>query len=158
VRAARVFRRLFFLLICALLAAAAFGLLGAKSGEVRASGGGYDLQVVYPKVTRPGLPATLDVSVHRAGGFRGSVTLAVTSRYLEIFDIGSVNPDAIGATSTADRFLHMFQAPVGSDTMTISFDARTQPGVQLKRVKGTLALVDDGATLVSVQVKTVVMP
>jgi hypothetical protein len=158
IKAARATRRLFFLSICAVLVASALELTGVRSDEVSASGGGYELQVAYDDITRGGLAANLTIEIRREGGFRNAVSLAITSKYLDIFDVNGVDPEPLGATSDADRVVQMFQAPERGDVMAVGIDARVQPGIQLERVKGTVAIVENGQDVVSVELKTLVLP
>jgi hypothetical protein len=159
IRAARWARRGFFVLICGIVAAALLGFLGNRADDVDASGGGFELVVSYPRITRPGLPVDITIEIRRPGGFRGAVTVAMTSDYLEIFDENGLDPDPIGATTTADDVRWQFQTPLDSDTMSVSLDIRVQPDVELRRAKGSVAVLDDdGRPLVSVPIETIVLP
>jgi hypothetical protein len=155
---ARFGRRLFFVAICGLLVAAALGLLGAQTDDVSASGGGYEVTVTYPSVTRPGLAVNWSVEIRHEGGFDRVVTVAVDSAYFEIFDENALDPDPLGATTDAERTIWTFEPPTEGDTMTVSFDARIEPGVQWERVPGTVAILEDGRPVATVDFKTLVLP
>ena len=156
---ARFVRRLFFLAVCAILVAGAVNLVGVRSGDASASGGGFEISVKYDEVTRPGLATTIEVEIHRDGGFPGSISLAFTSDYLDILDVNGVDPEPLGGTATADDVIMYFEAPKSTDTMTIGFDARIQPDIQLKRVRATVSVVDgSNQPLASARISTFVMP
>jgi hypothetical protein len=158
VRAARWFRRFFFVLVTAIVVAGLLGFLGIRTATVQASANGYDLKVQYPKITRPGLPASVEIEVRRAGGFRGVLTVAVSSDYLSIFDVSGMDPDAVGATTTADEVRWDLQTPLDSDVMTISVDARTESSAELRTAKGSVTVINDGRPVATVSLKTRVMP
>jgi hypothetical protein len=159
IHAARWARRAFFLLVVAIVAAALFGRLGNRTESIAASGGGYELEVRYPRVTRPGLAVDITIEIRRPGGFGGAVMLAMPSDYLAVFDENGLDPDPIGATTTADDVRWQFQAPLDSDTMAVSFDIRVQPDVELRRLGGSVAVLDDdGREAVSVEFETIVLP
>ncbi|MCA1691140.1 MAG: hypothetical protein LC733_02665 [Actinobacteria bacterium] len=157
-RRGRAMRRVFFVCLCALLVAAALGLLGSRTSETTASGGEYELVVRYPSITRPGLATQFEIEVTREGGFPGIVTLAISSSYLDIFDENGFDPDPLGATTDPERLVWSFEPPKDSDTMAFSFDARTEPGVQLKRAAGSVAVLEDNRPVVTARFKTLVLP
>jgi hypothetical protein len=156
VRTARFVRRLVLTLLVAFLALGAAGVLGVRTGSVRATGNGYELAVTYARVTRPGLATPWSAEIRRTGGFEGPVTLAVSSRYFEMFDENGLDPDPAEATATDEEILWEFSPPDG-DVLTVSFDARLEPGVQWGK-RGTAAVVVDGERMVSVRYRTWVLP
>lgn len=89
------------------------------------------------------------LEVRRAGGFEGPVTIASTSLYFEAFDENGLDPDPSKATSDSERVIWQFDTPEKGDTFTVSFDARIEPGQQLKRVAATTAVLEGGAPVVS---------
>jgi hypothetical protein len=159
IRWARFLRRVFFLLICGILVAGAMDVFGPKSGEATGSGGGYELTVTYDERSRPGLATSLEVELKRDGGFPGSVAVSFTSDYFDILDLNGVDPEPLGGTSTENEEILYFEAPKTGDTMTIGFDARIQPDVQVKRVKATVTVLNDaGQPLALARIETLVMP
>src|SRR5439155_26835948 len=104
-RRGRGLRRLFTLVIVALLVFALVGLLGVRTTTISAAGGGYRLQLHYAKVVRPGLAVPWELRVTSAGGFDGPVTLATKSSYLDIYDENSLDPDPVHATQDGDRVI-----------------------------------------------------
>ena len=159
VRRGRLGRRLFTIALVIFLGLGLLGLYGVRSGTTEATGGGYELTVTYAKVTRPGLATPWSVEIRRPGGFgEETVTVAVASSYFDAFDENSLDPDPAEATSDGERSIMKFQPPPG-DVMTISFDARIEPGVQLTRLKGEVSVLDAaGADVVTAHFRTLVMP
>jgi hypothetical protein len=151
-------RRVFFVLICGILVAAVLGRLGAHAKEVRASGGGYELAVTYDDIARSGLPGNIAIEIRRQGGFGGSVTVSITSKFLDVFDMNGLDPEPVGATTTGEDLIQTFETPTTGDTMEISIDARVQPGIQLHRAEGEVSILENGRPIVSVPVRTFVMP
>jgi hypothetical protein len=152
-------RRLFVVALVVFLGLGVLGLYGVRMGEKEASGGGYDVTVTYALVSRPGLATPWVVELRRPGGFGdGLVTVALNSSYFDAFDENGLDPDPVESMSDGDRTIWRFQPPPG-DVMTVSFDARIQPDVQLTRLKGRVSVLDDSyAEMVSVSFRTFVMP
>jgi hypothetical protein len=157
-RRARAMRRLSAVGLCLLLAAALLGRLGVRTGEVSGRGNGYELTLRFPETTRAGLAVRWEAEIRHAGGFSRVVTLAVDSSYLDLFDENGLDPDPVGATSDGERVIWSFEPPRDADTMTVSLDARIEPGVQLQRARGAAAVLEDGRTMTSVRFKTLVLP
>ncbi len=136
-----------------------FGVLsvyGVDTGRVAASGGGYELEVLYATVSRPALATPLQIEVRRAGGFDGPVELALTQQYLTLFDENGLSPAPAAETSFGPYVLWEFDPPQG-DTLTVYFDARIEPQWQRGRT-GEVAVIEDGATVVAVQFETELRP
>ena len=157
VRRARTVRRVFVAALCAFLLLGLLGVLGVRSGRVTASGGGYELEVVYPRVARPGLAVPWTVTVRRPGGFDGPVTLATTSEYLDVFDSANLDPEPESATRDGQRALWEFTPPRDGDTLEVSLDTRVGPHVQWGKSAVTAVLRDD-APVVQVRYRTYVLP
>ena len=134
----------------------AASVFGAKTGVISDSGGGYDLTVRYPAVTRPGLAIRWIITVHRAGGFDGPIDLAVTSRYLDLFDFNNLDALPSGTRTDGPSTIWTFDPPEG-DTLTVAFDGRLEPAQQWGK-SNTVAVLDDGIPVVSVHYSTRVMP
>ena len=129
-----------------------------RTREVSVTGGGYELTVRYAAVSRPGLATPLSFEIRRPGGFDGPVRVAVTARYLDLFDENGLSPDPVSATSDGERSIWEFEPPDDSDTLDVAFDVRLEPGVQLIAPRATTAVLDDGAPVASVSYRTWVMP
>ena len=157
-RRGRWLRRLFFVALVGLLVAGALNLLGVRTGTVSAQAAGYEIVVTYAKVTRPGLATPWTVEITREGGFpTGVVTVATTSKYFDLFDENSVDPEPVESVSDGDQTIWGFQAPRG-DTMTVSLDARIEPGTQLDHPEATTSILVDGTPVVSVPYRPSVPP
>ncbi|MGH9277222.1 MAG: hypothetical protein ACRD12_03825 [Acidimicrobiales bacterium] len=154
VRLARNLRRGFFVLVSAIVVAALLGVFGVTEGVVTGTGGGYELEVEYPRVSRGGLAATLTVTVHHPGGFDAPVVLSFRSDYFDSLDVNGVDPEPLSSTSTADREVAFFQPPDTGDEMAVSYDARIQPGVPLKEAEGSVSIVENGRDVLTVVFKT----
>lgn len=152
----RTARRLGLALLVAVLLLGAANLLGVRPASVTASGGGFELTVTYAAVSRPGLSTPWAVRVRRPGGFDGPVTIATTGEYFHLFDENGLDPDPDAATATPDLLVWEFDPPDG-EVLTVDFDARLEPASHLGRSAETSILVD-GAPVVSVAYRTVVMP
>jgi hypothetical protein len=159
VRRGRFGRRVFTVAIVVFLGLGLLGFYGVRTGETEAAGGGYELTVHYTKLTRPGLATPWAVEIRHPGGFGdGQVVVAVTSSYFDVFDENGLDPDPAESVSDGERSIWTFDAPPG-DVMTVSFDARIEPGVQLTRVKGEVSVLDSsGADVVTADFKTLVLP
>jgi hypothetical protein len=154
---ARMLRRAYLALLVVFLACGALGLFGVRTGAAQASGGGFDVEVHYAEMSRPGLATPWSVQVRKAGGFDGPVTLAVTQSYLDLFDENGLDPDPAAATSDDERVIWEFDPPESGDTLIISFDARIEPAAQAGR-SGVVEVLVDGEPVVSVRFKTNLMP
>lgn len=158
VRRARTLRRLGVTLLVALLLVGISGFAGVREGEVSASGGGYDLTVRYPRVTRPGLAVPLSILVRHDGGFDGPITVAITDELFTIFDENGVSPAPDAETSDGGRIIWEFEPPDEGSVFEVLIDTRTGPNVQ-RGMQATTALLDeDGKVAVSVDHRTTVFP
>ena len=150
-------RRVLLTGMTAVIAAAAVGWLGNKDGTVSASGGGYDLELLYARTARAGLDVPWQATVRHPGGFPGdTVTLGVTAAYFDIFETQGFHPAIADATRDARMVYLSFTKPPG-DTLVVSYDAYIQPISQIGR-SGTLAVVVDQRPVVSIDFTTTLMP
>lgn len=136
----------------------AFGVdvYGVDDGTVAASGGGYELAVRYGTVSRPGLATPFEITVRRADGFSGPVTLEVDRSYLAMWDENGLVP-APSAETTSDEWVRwQFEPPVG-DTLTVWYDGRIEPAAQSGR-DGAVAVLDGGRPVATVDFYTRVLP
>ena len=155
-RRARRVRQLGVAVLTGILALGILGLLGVREGSTSAVGGGYELEVDYPRITRPGLAVPLSITVRKAGGFDGPVTITITQEYLSLFDLNGLFPDPDKATADGDDLEWEFEPPAG-DPLKVLVDTRTGPTTQPGK-RGVVAVVDDGTPVVSVRFRTTVLP
>jgi hypothetical protein len=156
VRRARTFRQALLVVLAAFVLLGASTLLGARTATVSASGGDYDLTVVYPATTRPGLAIRWIALVHRAGGFDHPIQIATTTTYFNLFDFNNLDPTPTELTTSDGLSMWMFDPPPG-DTFRITMDARLEPARQ-HGSQATTSLSVGGVTLVAVHYRTRVMP
>jgi hypothetical protein len=140
------------------LAFGAANVYGVRTAEVTASGGGFDLEVRYARVSRPGLATPWAATIRHEGGFDGPVTLATTSSFFDLYDENGLDPDPVEATADADRIIWEFAPPDDGDVMSVSFDARIEPGVQLTWLDATTELIVEGEVMAAADYRIVVMP
>jgi len=157
-RRARWGRRSFFTLACAFLLAGLPGALGVRTANVSTTGAGYELTVHYAQVTRGGLATPWSVVVRHRGGFpTDEVTLATTAAYFDFFDENGLDPEPAGSVSDGARIIWTFPAPAG-DTLSVSFDARSEPAVQFERARATTQLLENDVAVAAVHHDTDVLP
>lgn len=155
-RRARTARRIFMSIVAVVVAAGLAGWLGVRTATVTAAGAGYDLTVTYAKVARPGLAAPWSLEVRRPGGFDGPITISTSSSYLDLFDENGFDPQPTTSTATTDDVIWEFEPPPG-DTLSVSLDARIEPGIQWAR-SGETSVVEDGQPAVTARYKTWIAP
>ena len=138
----------------------ALGAFGVRHGEVSSSGGGFELLVRYPTISRPGLASVWSVEVRRTDGapLTGPIVLATTGDYFDLFDENGLDPDPAAAMSDGENIVWEFEPAEGATSITVGFDARIEPGVQLTTKSATTAVLDDGEPVTSVSYRTRVMP
>ncbi len=158
----RLARRLFVAALGLFLLLGALGVYGVRTRTVSAAGGSYELSVRYASVSRPGLATPWSLEVRRPGGFPDGLTVAVMSSYFDVFDENGLDPAPEEETSDGERTFWTF-GPSAADTISVSFDARIEPGVQVTRAKGRAEVLAGptgpaAATAVSVEFGTWVMP
>ena len=152
----RLLRRLFFLLLAAFLALGVAGRLGVRTASTSGSAEGYTVTVTYASMTRPGLASNFGIQIERVGGIKDSLTLAVSTDYLDMFDENGLEPDPAVSRAGPDFVYWTFDTPP-DDILEVSFDARIEPGVQWGR-RGVVKLIRESDTVLEVGFKTWVMP
>ncbi len=155
-RRSRAVRRLFMILLFGVLVLGLTGTLGVRTGTVTARGGDYELTVTYARVARPGLAAPWSLEIRHPGGFDGPVTVSTDTKYLDMFDENGFDPQPSTSTANADTVFWEFEPPDG-DTLSVSLDARLEPGVHWGKTGETSVLVD-GEPVVTARYKTWVLP
>jgi hypothetical protein len=155
-RKARATRRALAGVLAAFVILGMFGLFGSKTDGVTATGGGYTLSVIYPRVTRPGLPVRWIYTVRHPGGFRDAIRIATSFEYLNLFDLTNIQPDASSQTASGSTIVWSFEPPAG-DEFSVTYDAATEVGLH-ELPPATASVVVDGRPVVQVRFKTVVVP
>ncbi|HEX7097021.1 MAG TPA: hypothetical protein VF183_14130 [Acidimicrobiales bacterium] len=132
-------------------------VIGVESDTTSATNGDVTLEVRHGTISRPGLATPFAVTVTRAGGFDGPVTVGITNDYLSIFDENTLSPTPASETTMDGWLLWEFEPPAG-DTLSITLDARIEPARQAG-ASGHVAVFDDRhEPVVEVEVKTRIWP
>lgn len=155
-RIARNLRRVGLGVLFALLAVGLAGVIDPSESRVSASNAGVRLTVSYPDRARAGLVSPLEIAVERPGGFRGPIEIAVGRDWLDLFDLGAIKPAPESETADPDQVLWSFEPPPG-DRLEVSLDISLRPGSQRSQ-QARVALIENEASLVSVDFETVVVP
>lgn len=150
-------RRAVLSVILAIVLAGATNRLGVSTTEHSASGGGWSLELHYAAIARAGLDVPWQVTVTHAGGFDGPVELAVTGRYLDIFETQGFHPEPSDESRDGDTLYLSFKPPDSGDTMVVAYDAYIQPASQQGRT-GSVSVVDQGQRLATVDFRTRLLP
>ena len=129
---------------------------GVRTERRSAPAEDYTLDVVYASVTRPGLATPFRIEVRAPGGFERPVTLGIDRAYLRMWDENGVSPAPSGEVVRGDWVDWTFDPPEG-EVLTVTFDARIEPGVQSSR-SGAVQLLVDGDVVGEVDFDTRVMP
>jgi hypothetical protein len=146
------------MLTAALDGIGAVDAVGVDTRTVEADAGDTHLEVRYAHVTRPALATPFEIVVTREGGFGGQqVAVAVSTGYLELFDLNGVLPGPAEETADRDRQLWTFDPPDG-DSLRIVYEARIEPAVQSGRTGRVAVLGPDGAEAAAVTFTTSVRP
>ena len=146
-------------LMTALTIVGATSLLGVHDGTSSASAAGYDTQLAYPRITRGGLSADLQLRIARHGGFGGApVTVALTKDYLDLYDIQQVFPAPVRATSDAASIYWTFEPPPG-EVLDVTIPCETAESLNEVGVHDAELRVLAGGTVVTgTTLSTVVVP
>ena len=122
-------------------------LWGVDDGRVTVTGAdGTTLSVRYPSVVRPGLAAPMEITVERPGGFDGDVELSIDNDFLQLWDVNGVFPSPADERSAGDAVVWTFDPPDG-EVLTVFYEARIEPGMQLIRREATVSLLDPNEVL-----------
>jgi len=158
-RRAVLARRGVLLAMAAVVGAGATGWLGLHTQRRSASGGGYTLQLDYPRVARAGLDITWRVRVTRDQPLESAlpVVLAVSGSFFDVFETQGFYPEP-DAEMRDGRWRYLeFTPAAGADTLVVDFDTYVQPSAQLGRDAEVRLLVDD-VELASVAWSTTLLP
>lgn len=115
-------------LLVLIVGAAAFDLLGPRSGETTEEAGGYTLGLEYPQIARAGQPAPLHVRVDASTAFEKVVQLRLCDELVDDLDFQNWYPNPAAETATPGWIVYEFDPPPTGSTLEISLDARVAPG------------------------------
>lgn len=157
IRRARNLRRAGMTVLVLFVLTGALGFFGTRTATATGTGGGYVVEVTYPKISRPGHAVRYEVKVTRAGGFDGPIHMRFSSSYFDLFDENSFGPDPDSTTTTGAYDIYAFEPPPG-DTFVVSSDTRVEPARQ-RGEKGEVSVLDDsGRPVVTVHYRTRIFP
>lgn len=159
VKRARDLRRVGLVLLAAFVLAGAVGLLGTRTVQAQGSGGGYDVVVTHPSISRSGHAVKVELEVRRPGGFDPSqpVRVRLLSSYFDLFDENGLTPAPETQTSD-DRYTYDEFAPPPGDVLVVSVDTRVEPARNVGE-RGEVAVLDErGQVLVAVGFRTWLAP
>lgn len=150
-------RRIALSVLALIVALGATGMLGVRSSTASASGGGWSMEVRYPKIARAGLDVPWRVTVRHPGGFGDQpITLAVSARYFDIFETQAFHPEP--SKSTADgEFMYLEFDPPPGDVFAVDYDAYIQPSSQIGR-SAKVQLMDEDRVRLTVRYRTWLLP
>lgn len=134
----------------------AVNTLGPDEGHASASGGGFELAVEFPSLTRPALASVFRIAVRREGGFDEPVQVAVSRSYLEAWDLNGVLPGPAAESSLEEWVVWEFEPPPG-DELLVTYEARIEPGEQTS-VPGAVAVLVEDEPVAEVRFTTVMRP
>jgi len=138
------------------LVAGGVGLLGVRSSTASAEGGGYGLEVTYPRIARPGLDVPWSVKLHRDGGFEGEIVLAIDTSYFEILEMRGRLPEPASETA-GNGLVHLTFDPPPGDEFTFALDVRIRAGKQWGE-SGSVSVMDGENSAVTIYFDTWLVP
>ncbi|MCU1398707.1 MAG: hypothetical protein JWN62_1816 [Acidimicrobiales bacterium] len=139
-------------------AATSLRLFGIDTESAHATANGVQLDVDFPRVTRPQINTPMHITVHRPGGFADAVTVEVSSSYLALYVTDDITPQPSSETTDGEMSSMTFDPPVG-DTLEIDLDVAAKPRGWFADNVGTVAVMNqNGDPDVSVNIDTGVRP
>lgn len=96
---ARVGRRAGVAVLVLIILAAGFGVMGPRTADTSARGGGYALTVEYPQIDRAGEPAPLVLTITSDTALTDAVQVRFCATYFEHLDFQSWYPSPSAETS-----------------------------------------------------------
>ena len=158
VRRARNLRRVGLVVLSLFVLAGAVGVLGTHTSTTTVRGGGYEMTVTYPRISRPGHAVRVQVEVFKDGGFgQEPVQLRYATDWLEMFDENAFTPapdaETAGPGYTEDEFL-----PPRGEVFVMTVDTRVEPARQ-RGEDGWFSVVGkDGQPVLTAHVDTWIWP
>jgi hypothetical protein len=156
-RRALIGRRAAIAVLWLLVVAGAIGVFGVHTSTVSASSGGFSASLDYPRIARAGWDVPWHLVVTKPGGFgEGTVTVAVSRSFFDIYETQGFHPAPSGETSDAN-YVYLEFAPPPGDTLVVDYDAYIQPTAQLGR-HADLKVITDGQERVALRWHTLLFP
>lgn len=115
-------------LLLLIVVLAGLDLLGPRTGETSAEGGGYQLAIEYPRITRAGQPAPLHITVEAGDGFGTTLQLRLCDEFFNDLDFQAWYPSPAAETTVPPWIFYEFDPPPTGSSIEISLDARVAPG------------------------------
>ena len=158
-RRGRLWRRISVVAMVIFVGLGLLDVWGTHPASVSTVADGYRITVTHPAVTRAGLPVAWDLTLTRldAGELPVRIELRSDAAYFALFDHHALSPAPAEEWRTGTHVGWVFEVPDGATEMTVSLDARTEPGVHRGRGGATTVLVD-GVEVVAVAYTTRVTP
>jgi hypothetical protein len=154
---ARQGRRVAIAALWLIVIAGGVGLFGVHSPTVSASRDGVEASLTYAGIARAGWDVPWHLVISKDGGFgTGSVTVAVSRSFFDIYETQGFHPSPESETSD-DHYVYLEFAPPPGDTLVIDYDAYIQPTAQIGRTSD-LKVITDGVERVSVRWHTFLFP
>lgn len=152
-------RRFTLFVVSAIVASAAFGLLGVRTATAVATSDGYTIEVTFARITRAGLATPFAVQVSRVDGspLPGQVTIAVDSTYLMMFDDNGMDPIPSESFNSATTTWMSFDVPDDETSLRLELDARLEPAVQWGETATATVWIGD-RPVVAAEFTTLVIP
>ena len=142
-RRGRITRRVGFALLLGILLVSFLGVFGPSRKTITTTDGLDELSLYYGSVVRSGQAVPMEITVTRAGGFDGPVTLAFDRAVFERFDFQNWYPNPSSEVGEGAEVVYEFDPPEG-DTLQVTLDARVAPTQFGGRHKYSLHIDSDG--------------
>ncbi|WP_261379570.1 hypothetical protein [Rhodococcus rhodochrous] len=143
-------------LLVIVLVAGVLGFFGVRSSTATAQGGGYGVDLTYPRIARAGLDVPWTVTVHRDGGFDREIVLAIDTSYFEILEMRGRLPEPSSETA-GDGLAYLTFDPPPGDEFTFALDARIRAGKQWGE-SGSVSVMDGEKSAVTIYFDTWLVP
>ncbi len=158
VRRARTQRRIGLALLAAFVLSGAVGLLGTRTSTTTVTGGGYEMTVTWPRISRPGHAVRVQVEVEKDGGWSGApLVLRYDTAWFEMFDENAFTPAPDSETAGPGFTEDEFATPDG-EVFVMTVDTRVEPARQ-RGEDGSFSVVDDqGQVVLTAEVSTWIWP
>ncbi|HET6625564.1 MAG TPA: hypothetical protein VFG63_04180 [Nocardioidaceae bacterium] len=125
-RHGRITRHVGFGVLLVFVLASFLGLYGPNRKTITTTDGLTELSLYYGSVVRSGQAVPMEITVRRAGGFDGPLTLVFDRDVFDRFDFQNWYPNPSSEVGDGDEVVYEFDPPSG-DTLKVALDARVAP-------------------------------